>query len=132
MLKNRAAGFALVEALVIGTIVALIAGVTIIMLTAKSGTTSSRQACRDEAKHFAEAVHKFHDSPKNTQHKWPGGEDKQHVFGLVLYDLANAKPPYFSASGPDRLAGIQHDSRSNEPGWVYDFDNHTTYDAGCG
>ena len=123
-------GFAIVEALVIGTIVALIAGVAIIALTATTRPASSRAACRKEAVAFEKAVARFHD--EDPKHKWPGGDNNEHVFGLVLHDLVAAKPkPLFSPSGPDMLAGSQRDPRTNDRGWIYDFENHTTYDVGC-
>src|SRR5437763_382551 len=102
MWMKRNAGFAVIEALVIATLVALVAGVTIIAMTATTEHTSSAQACRKEAASFQRAVQQFHD--QDPKHKWPGGDDKQHVFGLVLHDLVAHKPPLFSSSGPDMLA----------------------------
>src|SRR5205085_2172478 len=61
MWMKRNAGFAVIEALVIATLVALVAGVTIIAMTATTEHTSSAQACRKEAASFQRAVQQFHD-----------------------------------------------------------------------
>lgn len=128
MSEKHITGFALVELLVIATIVALIAGIAIIALTSTTSTNhASRKLCETEAQKFQDAVKKFHD--EDPKHTWPGGDNKDHVFGLVLHDLI-AKG-LISSSGPDYVDGGLLDVRTNERGWLYNFEDHTTATAGC-
>lgn len=143
-------GFALVEALVIATIVALIAGITIIALTATTEPHASQSLCKAEATSFQEAVNKF-----NTRYgHWPGelklqgtpGKDGKPAnatptpaprdMALVISDLQTAKvdgksAPLIPKSGLDHMNGVLKFPPTSDPGWFYDFDKHITSPVGC-
>ncbi len=123
---GRQRGFALVEALVIGTVVALVVGITIITLTATTAQRTSRKLCQKEAQTFQAAVKKYQE--RDNEHRWPG-DPKQRDINLVVDDLIATK--LIPRSGPDYLNGIERLPRTDDPGWLYDFDHHTTFSGGC-
>lgn len=124
-MRARQFGFALVEVLVIATIVAIIVGFTIVAVTATRPDHTSQKACQKDAVAFQKAVSNFH----AKEGRWPGERDTSKELSAVVDELI--LKGYIPRSLVDHVDGSLRVPTTEDRGWLYDFDHHVTFSATC-
>jgi hypothetical protein len=121
-------GFALIEALVIGTIAAIVIAFAITIIFSVADHTSQAAVCGAEARQFQDSVNSYHDG--HDPHVWP---DPKKIRGVP--QLAKALSLQYGLSG-NALAHLDGSQRVpvdvTHKGWKYDFAKHTVDIKGCG
>ena len=128
--KHRDAGFAVVEALVVGVIAAIVIAFAITIFFSVTDHTSSTALCESEAQTFQDAVNSYHD--RHDPKMWPAVKEFHSVpllaKALTLKDgLTGGNAALEHLDGSQRVpVDVTHH------GWKYDFAEHHVDHDGCG
>jgi hypothetical protein len=130
MQTREHAGFAVVEALVVGVIAAIVIAFAITIVFSVTDRTSQVAVCRGEAQSFQDAVINYHD--RHDPHMWPDPKEIHSVAQLA--EVLSLKDGL--SGGSKAIAHLDGSQRTpvviSKHGWKYDFEKHTVDTSACG